>query len=59
MTVNTKKVTIIIRNEYAIGYLKYGGISIYAEMGPHKIIWESMQEKQLYYKSKYSFYEQK
>ena len=50
---------VVLYKDYAIGYVKYGGVSIYAEMGTHKQVWDSIEEKQTFYLSKYSCYEQK
>ena len=59
MVINHSKLIghIVLYKDYAIGYLKYGNTRIYAEMGPHKVVWDSIEKKQTFYLSKYSFYE--
>lgn len=60
MVINHSKLIghIVLYKDYAIGYIKYGGTRIYAEIGTHREVWDSIDKKQTFYLSKYSFYEQ-
>jgi len=48
---------IVVKNEYTLGYLKYGDTHIWAEMGSYDVVANSIQRKHLHYLSKYNFYE--
>ena len=48
---------VVNKGKYTIGYLKYGRTNIWADIGSHDSVFESIKRKHLYYLSKYSFYE--
>lgn len=56
---HNKLVAMLVKHEnYTIGYLKYGNVNIWSDIGSYDDISKSMKLKHLQYLEKYSFYEQ-
>jgi len=56
---HNKLVAMLVKHEnYTIGYLKYGNVNIWSDIGSYDEIIESVKHEHLQYLEKYSFYEQ-
>jgi len=56
---HNKLVALLVKHEdYTIGYLRYGKINIWSNIGSYDEVFESIKLKHLQYLQKYSFYEQ-
>lgn len=56
---NDLVITLVLKNGHIVGYLKYGGVLLYAEVGMYPSVAASIYQKYLEFTSKSNFYEQK